>query len=826
MHRSLVGTKCFLAALITVSAASLFGTPKQPVAPDSGELAIIDREGREIGLCPLKHTDVRAIISGPVGRVTVTQEFRNDQSQRIEAVYTFPLPPASAVDSMTMKIGKTEIHGVVKPREEANQIYERARRQGSLAGMLAQERPNIFTQSVANIGPNETVLIEIAYVETMAFDSGRYEFRFPMVVGPRYIPGNPTGGPIPMIRPTMNRTNRPTPMPGGGWAPDTDHVPDASRITPNVAPPGTRAGHDISLAVTLDAGVPLTGLHCTTHETNVERINEHQATVKLVDNATLPNKDFVLTYDVLGKTIGGAVLTHTDSRGKFLTLMLTPPERPKEQEIAPKELVFVLDTSGSMSGFPIEKAKEAMRASLARLNPKDTFNLITFAGDTRILFRGPVPATRENLDRAQRFLDGQAGGGGTEMMRAIRAALDPSDAQDHVRIVCFMTDGYVGNDMEILSEVRKHQNARVFSFGIGSSVNHYLLDRMAAYGRGEVQYVGLQDDGSAAAQKFTERVRNPILTDVRINWGDLGASDIYPATVPDLFGAKPVTVAAKYARAGRHVIRLEGRRGNQAYSREIVDLPTDQPKAGEVATLWARAKVEAIMAGDLSQIQAGTPTPEVRAAITKLGVEYNLVTQFTSFIAVEQRFVTEGGQPKRIEVPVEMPEGVSHDGVFGEGYREVMASAPMMQMRVQPSSLGGMFARRKALPMVAPPPPIATPEARTSSNLEPLRSRDSRAESAKAGKEELQLKLHKTLTAMVQKSSAGQSLSPEEAGLVHNGEVMVEVQFAGSVAKERLAALGFTQVSSAGELKLKGKIALKDLRRLIGLTEVIFVSPA
>src|SRR5437764_7262892 len=238
------------------------------------------------------------------------------------------------------------------------------------------------------------------------------------------------------------------------------------------------------------------------------------------------------------------------------------------------ELVFVLDTSGSMSSFPIEKAKETMRLALDNLYPADTFNLITFSGDTRILFPQPVPATPENLKKAQAFLAESSGSGGTEMMKAIKASLDPSDAQDHVRIVCFMTDGEVGNDFEIISEIQKHPNARVFAFGIGSSINRFLLDKMAEEGRGEVEYVSLSDDGSAAARRFHERVRSPLLTDISIDWNGLPVADVYPKRIPDLFSAKPVVLTGRYTGAGRGVIRLKGKMSGRDFVRDIsVHLP-------------------------------------------------------------------------------------------------------------------------------------------------------------------------------------------------------------------------------------------------------------
>src|SRR5262249_23915893 len=380
-------------------------------------------------------------------------------------------------------------------------------------------------QSVANIMPGEKVSITISYVEQLKYGNGSYEFVFPMVVGPRYIPGQPTG------------------KQGGGWAPDTNQVPDASRVTPPVAPEGTRAGHDISLEVAVDAGVPIDTLKSVMHDVDVERATDHSAFVQLKDKAEIPNKDFILKYDVAGKNIEDALLVHRASDKGFFSMIIQPPERVAPADITPKELVFVLDTSGSMWGFPIEKAKECMRLALDGLNPRDTFNLITFSGSTEILFPKPVPATAANISKAQEFLAVRSGGGGTEMMQAIRAALDPSDVQDHVRGGGFMTDGYVGKHMEIIPQIQRHTPARGLWFGIGNAVNRFLLDKMAEQGRGEVEYVPLADDGSAAARRFYERVRNSLLTDISIDWGGLQVQETYPKRIPDLFDVKPVVIS-------------------------------------------------------------------------------------------------------------------------------------------------------------------------------------------------------------------------------------------------------------------------------------------
>ncbi len=756
-----------------------------------GSLVSLDSKGQPGPACPLKHTDVNAEISGFLSRVTVTQEFSNPFKDKIEAVYTFPLPQNAAVDDMTMLVGPRTVRGKIKRREEARAIYEEARAAGHVASLLDQERPNIFTQSVANIMPGEAVKITISYVEILKYEDGAYQFVFPMVVGPRYIPGQPTG------------------QQGGGWAPDTDRVPDASRITPPVTPEGTRAGHDISIAVALDAGVPIDNITSGSHDVEIHRPNLHRAEVRLKDKATIPNKDFILKYDVAGQKIADAILTHRGARGGFLTLILQPPERVLVPDLTPKELVFVLDTSGSMQGFPIEKAKEAMRLAIEGLYPQDTFNLITFAGDTRILFPEPVPATPLNVKRALFFLSGRSGGGGTEMMKAIRAALDPSDSQKHVRIVCFMTDGYVGNDMEIISEVQKHPNARVFSFGIGQSVNRFLLDKMAHCGRGEVEYVALNDDGSAAARRFHERVRQPLLTDISVEWGGLPVTDIYPARIPDLFSAKPVVITARYAGAARGAVRLRGNIAGKPFVREIaLNLPASQPEHDVLATLWARTRVDHLMEQDYYGLQNGTARADIREAITQLGLDFRLMTQFTSFVAVEEMTITDGGKPRRIDVPVEMPEGVSYKGVFGE------------QPPAAPRASAGAM-RTKAFA----PPAMQLSSADTARSDRPYVPRTDEE------KRELQLrsKLHPSLAAIVlrlKKPSAPPA--PEEAKLVRDGKVEIQLFLTDSspASMQKLKEVGFVVVAQlAAPNRLIGKLPIEKLAALAELQCVRYAAP-
>ena len=779
----------------------------------SGALTVTDSSGKARGMCPLKHTDVKAEISGFISRVVVTQQFENPFKEKIEAVYTFPLPQNAAVDDMTMNVGERTIRGKMLPREEAQAVYDAAKSSGKVASLLDQERPNVFTQSVANILPGEQIKITISYVETLNYVNGAYEFVFPMVVGPRYVPGAPTGR-----------------RQGNGFAADTDRVPDASRITPNSPPPATRSGHDISLDVTLDAGLILDDVNSKTHDVDVERTDSHSARLHLREGSTIPNKDFVLRYDVAGKSIQDALLTHRSEKGGYFTLILQPPDRVTAEDVRPKELVFVLDTSGSMQGFPIEKAKETMKLALDSLYPSDTFNLITFAGDTEILFPKPVPATRANLNKAEAFLNSRSGSGGTEMMTAIKAALEPSDDQSHIRIVCFMTDGYVGNDMEIISEVQHHPNARVFSFGIGSSVNRFLLDKMAEAGRGEVEYVNLDDDGSAAARRFHERVRNPLLTDISIDWNNLPVADVYPQRIPDLFGAKPLILTGRFTSAGRGTIRLKGKMGGSDFVREIpVELPETMALHDVLAPLWARARVDNLMNDDYGGAQSGTMRADLKDTITQLGIEYRLMTQFTSFVAVEEMIVTDGGQPRRIDVPVEVPHGMAEAADKEEFSALKTVALPKQRMvaggvlsarasNVPPARRGSISGVADSAPAAMGTPPPPHPVATTRTELVDQKQSD-----------ELRLKLHRSLFTVVEKLQRKEALSAaDEGGFIRNGKAEVQVWLTdktpASLAK--LKELGFEVVLDAKTSNLIiGRVSVEKIEALARLSIVKYVSP-
>jgi Ca-activated chloride channel family protein len=840
-------------AVASRSDESPAGEPGQ----SDGALRTVANDGQPGAFCPLKHTDVKAEISGFLARVTVTQEFVNPTSDRIEAIYTFPLPQNAAVDDMTMHVGGRTIKGLIKKREEAQQIYQAAKQAGHTAALLDQERPNIFTQSVANIPANAPVKVEISYVETLKYEAGVYEFVYPMVVGPRYIPGNPTG------------------KQSGGWSPDTDRVPDASRITPPVAGvhygvKGSRAGHDISLRVQLDSGVPIQEMKSATHVVDVQNVTAHSAIVKLKNEKEIPNRDFVLRYDVSSSKIEDALLTHAvaqntrESRGGgenaakgYFTFILQPPDRVRDEDATPRELIFVLDTSGSMSGFPIETAKKVMRKAIENMRAGDTFNLITFAGDTHILFPQPVIASSSNIQQAVRFLDGQRGGGGTEMMKAIRAALgdDASgsgcgpyaecagEKQSAIRVVCFMTDGYVGNDMEIIGEVQKHSDTRVFSFGIGSSVNRFLLDGMAKAGRGEVEYVLNAEQALPAAERFYERVHTPVLTDISIEWSGLPVTDVMPAKPLDLFTAKPLVLSGRYTMPAAGSIRLRGKRAGKLFEREIrVSLPSQEDENRSLAQLWARTKIEDLMSQDWQGLQSGTPKQGIREQITQLGLDYRLMTQFTSFVAVEEQTVVEGGVTRTVQVPVEMPQGVSPEGVFGELKDQSLAYSSVAASRA-PAANGGYFALRKMAPGIvaereaAQAGPSTAPmnrgDAAKSGSQAPVRSNEERDRREKAENRRalMESRLHPTLLAAYDcwQKTGGKN----HCAGVTNGRVNIKIWLTNQTPQlqQALGTAGFMPAtdrahSLATSLELVGSVEIEKLPLLAEVSGVKLIALA
>lgn len=631
---------------------------------------------------PLQHTEVKIEISGFVASATVTQHYQNPFDKPIEAVYTFPLPDDAAVNDMQMTIGQRTIKGIIKRKEEARDIYEQAKRQGKQASLLEQERPNIFTQSVANIMPGDNIVITIRYVNILHYSEGSYELVFPMVVGPRYIPGDVAMG-----------------KSGTGWSPDTNVVPDASKITPPVLKPGERTGHDIALAVDLEAGVAIQQLHSTSHVIDIKEDNSHHQTIKLHPADTIPNKDFILRYEVAGQAPTMATIAHHQEGRGFFTLIIQPQKTVTDTQVVPRELIFIVDTSGSMQGFPIEKSKEAMRRLIQGMRSTDIFNVVRFAGDTGTLWEKPQPHTPEHVAEALRYIDSFSGSGGTEMQKGILEALAQPASEGHLRIAFLLTDGYVGDESRILEAIEKERRgARVFSLGVGSSVNRYLLNRAAEIGRGEAFYVRQDEDSSQVIDQFFQRVDRPSLAYLEIDWGKLDVYELYPPKIPDLWAGQPIQIHGRYTQGGEDTITVHGQLGTQPYEQKLsVQLPQNQPEHEAMATIWARQKVHELM----NQMVPHGQTPELIEQVTQLGLSFRLMTQWTSFVAVEEKVVNVEGKSQTVVQPVELPEGVSYEGVFGEDKDAKAAVTGGMAMPAQMLRMAPQMAERMS--RFAPP---------------------------------------------------------------------------------------------------------------------------
>lgn len=599
-------------------------------------------EQKEIPL-PLQHTAVEGQVVGYIATVHVTQQFYNPYTSKIEAVYVFPLPDNAAVNDFVMTIGTRRIRGIIRERKEAEKIYAQAKKQGYTASLLTQERPNIFTQKVANIEPGRSIDVDIHYFNTLAYSDGWYEFVFPMVVGPRFNPpGSKTGiGAV-----------------GYGHGSISNQKTEAQYLRP-----GTRSGHDISLAVQINAGVPIEAIECKSHVISKTQYQPEVVDVKLSDSDSVPNKDFVLRFKVAGDRIKSKVLTHRDRHGGYFTMMVYPPENLKNLSPSPVEMIFVLDCSGSMNGTPIAKAKEAIRRALRQLEPLDTFQVISFSNRASSLGRDPIAATPENIRRGMAYVDRLNGEGGTMMIEGIKAALDFAHDPYRLRVVSFMTDGFIGNEAEILTAIhQKLGDSRIFSFGVGSSVNRYLLDRMALIGRGAVAYIGLHDDSTYVVDRFYERIRHPALTDVRIDFGGMRVSEVYPSRLPDLFVGRPIHVAGRFDGNVIAPVVLEGKAGGQIYRLEVpVDSDDGMTSNPGIAAVWARKKIESLATKSLTS--GGW---NISSQIKDTALKYNLVSAYTAFVAVDSSVPTYGDHGVTVTVPVPVPDGIRYDTTVQE----------------------------------------------------------------------------------------------------------------------------------------------------------------
>ncbi len=593
----------------------------------------------------LLNTDVTIAVNGLVARVSVMQEFRNDGAEWVEGIYVFPLPDKAAVDHMRLYIGDRFIEGEIREKEQARKEYEQAKQAGKKTSLVEQQRANLFTTSVANIAPGETVLVEIEYLEDIRFDEGTFSLRFPMTLTPRYIPGH--------ALPDRQ---------GSGWSPDTNLVDDASLITPPMI--SASGGHKASVRATVNAGMPLEIIASRYHPVNIGKADGHYL-VSLADSRTPMDHDFELLWrPVPSSSPRAMVFAETIDDQPHYLLMVVPPDAGESMAThTPREMIFIIDTSGSMHGVSLEQARQALRRALDALKPGDRFNVVEFNSYTNALFPTSVAATPANLNNAQNFVRQLSANGGTEMYPALQFALRTPPQESFLRQIIFITDGAVGNEEGLFQLIgQKLAGARLFTVGIGSAPNSWFMRKAAESGRGTFTIISALHEVAEKMDRLFRKLEHPQVTNIDVQWPSGTVIEAYPPVVPDLYLGEPVTVRAKAAGRFRpgDSVRITGDSPAGAWSRDLA-LDADAQSAG-VGALWARARI-----GNLLDAQRrGANADETRDAIVQTALTHHLVSRYTSLVAVDKTPVRPAGDPLSSEqVPNLMPYGQSTSAIFG-----------------------------------------------------------------------------------------------------------------------------------------------------------------
>lgn len=656
MRASLIASVATLTA-VAVGPASL----AQPVAavqpepavlvtPDdmhTGALLLKTTDGGKFLEAPRLKTDVAITVTGPTARAVITQRFENPSDKWVEGVYVYPLPQNSAVDTLKMQVGDKFLEGQVKERVEARQIYEKAAAEGFKATLIEQQRPNMFTNSVANIGPRETIVVQIEYQEAVKLDGDKFQLRVPLVVGPRYIP--PSGEPL-LVGYTDESVIVATPT----------VVKDADKITPPVIHPKYGKINPVSLSVKLKAGVSLWAVESAFHAAKVERPDAQSANIT-IDGPVPADRDFVLNWKVAANALPQATLfRETIGADNYYLAMIVPPAGTAKVR-QPRETIFVIDNSGSMAGESMRQAKAALLLGLQKLRPGDKFNVIRFDDTFDVLFKSAVPANETNLKVATNFVSGLDANGGTEIYAALQAALadlTPTD-KAHLRQVIFLTDGAVGNEDQVLQEIGKSLGrSRLFTVGIGSAPNSYLMEHIAAQGRGTFTHIGSESEVVARMAELFNKLESPVMTDLRV--ADGVALETSPNPIPDLYAGEPVVLTAVTgSQSGK--VNITGRMGSTPWSTTL-DLATAVEGKG-VSKLWARSKIMSIE----STRYKGANEGDIDVAVLKVALDHHLVSRLTSLVAVDvtpSRPV--GAELNSHEMPTNLPHGWNFEKVFGE----------------------------------------------------------------------------------------------------------------------------------------------------------------
>jgi Ca-activated chloride channel family protein len=584
---------------------------------------------------PLKDTSVQIDVSGVIADVKVLQTYRNEGSRPINARYVFPASTRAAVYAMRMRIGDQVIVAKIKEREKAKQEFDKAKGEGKSASLLEQNRPNVFSMSLANVMPGDQIEIELRYTELLAPTDGIYEVVFPTVVGPRY-----------------------------SSQPESSEPKEDRWVNSPYLHVGNKPSSTLHISARISAGVPIQDLTCPSHRI-VPQWQSPSIAQLILDNADAfqGNRDFILRYRLTGDQIASGLILYEGEDENFFLYMAQPPERVANAAMPAREYIFVVDVSGSMEGFPLNTSKRLLRDLIGQLRPSDLFNVVLFAGDSTVLSTRSLPADQQNISNAIRLLDGQRGGGGTELLAAVKQAMSVPREGNVSRSIVLVTDGYISGEQGVFDYIRDNlDQCNVFAFGIGSAVNRYLIEGVANAGMGEPFIVTQEAEAPAIAAKFREYIQTPVLTEIQVRPIGFDVYDVHPAHLPDLFAQRPVILFGKWRGPAGGTLELQGKTGHGDYLTRL-DVAAVQPDDANRALryLWARSRI-----AELSDYGASNLDADRVIEITSLGLKYNLLTQYTSFIAVREVVRNTQGPAEDVDQPLPLPQGVSDLAVGSE----------------------------------------------------------------------------------------------------------------------------------------------------------------
>lgn len=587
---------------------------------------------QDIDEMPLLSSFAKVNIAGVIADVRITQCYQNNGEQPIEAIYVFPGSTQAAVYDMTMKVGDRHIKAVIQEKQEARRTYARAKKAGKSASLLEQHRPNVFQMKVANILPGDIIEVEIAYTELLQAEKGTYSFIYPTVVGPRY------GG------------NQQNPAQTQTWI-------EQPYLLEKQAPT-----YEFDLEISLNGGMPIRRLRSPTHQINAKYQKLSQVNIQLDPlEASAGNRDFILEYQLLGRQIEEGVLLWEGQQENFFLTLVQPPKAPQKKDLSPREYIFLLDVSGSMRGQPLELAKGVLIDLFETMSPNDYFNIVCFEGGSRQLSEASLPATPANLQKAISLINGQRGGGGTEMLPAIKRAMSIPKKVGTSRSFAIVTDGYISIEQEVFSYIRQHLGkANFFALGIGSSVNRHLIEGIAHIAMSESFVATKKEDKASIAKRFAQYIKSPVLTDIKVQFEGMEVYDVIPKQIPDLLAERPIVIFGKYRGEAKGRITLTGRQHLRKKERSI---PISQEKSmasnSALPFLWARHKIKSH--DDFGQIFR--QQEEQKEMITALGLEYGLLTRFTSFVAVDTLVRRKQGPSLPVKQPLPLPKGVPNSAI-------------------------------------------------------------------------------------------------------------------------------------------------------------------